>query len=95
MILPPLVVDVHIKEPDSRGFRVWVPFFLLWPILLIVVGAALAVSLIVDFVLLIAGARYHHYTLLLIGAGKLLAETRGTTVHVTSKDTTVVDFDIY
>jgi hypothetical protein len=95
MIMPPLVIDVRIQEVDSRRHRVWIPLFLLWPFMLIVVGAALVVSLIVDFVLILSGARYHHFTLLLIGAGRVLAETRGTTAHIRAHDKTHVDVEVY
>jgi hypothetical protein len=95
MIMPPLVVDVRVREADSRHFRIWLPVFLLWPILLIVVGFALVVSVIVDLVLWMAGARYHHYTLLIFGSLKLLAEVRGTTAHIRSHDESLVDVEIY
>ena len=82
MFLPPLVIDVRVKETDSRGFRIWFPFFLLWPLLFLLVGFALLVSLLVDAALYLAGARYHHYTLLLLNGMHLLAETRGTRAYV-------------
>jgi len=94
MILPPLVIDVKVRDTGSRSFRIWFPFFLLWPLLLIVVGFALLVALLVDIALYLAGARYHHYTLLLLGALHLLAEVRGTHAHVRSS-TSLVDVDIY
>ena len=94
MILPPLVIDVRVRETGARSFRIWFPFFLLWPLLLVIVGFALVVTIIVDFALLIAGARYHHYTLLLVNALGLLAEVRGTHAHVRNADS-LVDVDIY
>lgn len=95
MILPPLVVDVRVREREERNFRIWLPVFLLWPLLLVIVGFALILSVILDLVLLVAGARYHYFTLLLVGALQLLAEARGTHVHVNGHDATVVDVDIY
>lgn len=92
MILPPLVVDVRVRETGARSFRIWFPLFLLWPLLLVVVGFALTVSLLVDLALLMAGARYHHYTLLLLHAFHLLAEVRGTRAYIRSAG---VDIDIY
>lgn len=94
-LLPPLVIDVRVRERKSRGFRIWLPFFLLWPLLLIVVGFALIVSVVVDFALLIAGARYHHYTLLLLHSMQLLAQVRGTHAHINSSDSSAIDVDIY
>lgn len=95
MILPPLVIDVRVKEAGRRGFRIWFPFVLLWPLLFIVVGFALTIALIVDFALLVTGARYHHYTLLLARSLRLLVEVRGTHAHVKGADQTLVDVDIY
>ena len=94
MILPPLVIDVRVKEADTRGFRIWFPFVLLWPLLLLFVAFALLVALLVDAALLFSGARYHHYSLLLLKSLHLLAEIRGTHAHVNSPES-LVDVDIY
>jgi hypothetical protein len=94
MILPPLVIDVRVREADSRSFHIWLPFFLLWPLLLVVFGFALVVAVVVDFALYMVGARYYGYTLLLLYSLHLLAETRGTHAHVAG-GTSLVDVDIY
>ena len=64
--LPPLVIDVRVEEEGSRGFRIWLPFFLLWPLLFVSSALALIGTLVVDLALLLGGARYHHYTLLVL-----------------------------
>jgi len=92
--LPPLVIDVRVSETGARNFRIWLPFFLLWPILLIVVGFALLVTALVDLALFISGARYHHYTLLVLGSLRVLASVRGTHVNALSDDSHV-KVDIY
>ncbi len=84
MVLPPLVIDVRVKEQDARSFRIWFPFVLLWPLLLLVVGFALIVTLLVDIALWFAGSRYHHYTALLLNTVWLLGECRGTHAHIVS-----------
>ena len=94
MILPPLVIDVRVKEAGTRGFHIWFPFVLLWPLLLVIVGFALIVALLVDAALCLSGARYHHYSLLLLKSLHLLAEVRGTHAHVVGSDS-LVDVDIY
>ena len=94
MILPPLVIDVRVHERGARRFRIWLPFVLLWPLLFVVVGFALVVSVVVDVALLVAGARFHHYTRLLLGGMQLLADVRGTRAHVDSPDN-LVDIRIY
>jgi len=93
-IMPPLVIDVRVREQNAKGFRIWFPFVILWPLLLIIVGFALIVALIVDFALLLANARYHHYTLLLFHSLGLLAAVRGTYAHIDG-DNTLVDVNIY
>ncbi len=93
MILPPLVIDVRVRERDARGFRIWFPLVLLWPLLFVIVGFALIVSMLVDIALFFAGAKYHHYTLLLIRSMRLLAEVRGTRAYVNNA-TSLVDVKI-
>jgi hypothetical protein len=92
--LPPLVIDVRVRETGMRSFRIWLPFFLLWPILFIVIGFVLLVTALVDVALFISGARYHHYTLLVLGSLRVLAAVRGTHVNALSDDSHV-KVDIY
>jgi hypothetical protein len=92
--VPPLVIDVRVRETGSRSFRIWLPFFLLWPILFIVVGFMVLVTALMDLALFISGARYHHYTLLVFGSLRVLAAVRGTHVNAINDDS-VVKVDIY
>jgi hypothetical protein len=94
-ILPPLVIDVRVREPGKRGFRIWFPFVILWPLLFLIVGFLLLITVLVDMALLIAGAEYHHYTLLVLSTFRLLAYTRGTHARVNSSDSTLVYLDVY
>jgi hypothetical protein len=93
MVLPPLVIDVRVREEHKRGFRIWFPVVILWPILFVLVAFALVVTVLVDIALWFVGARYHHYTLFVLNAMRLLAETRGTHTHIVSA-TTLVNVDI-
>jgi len=93
-VLPPLVIDVRVRARNARSFRIWFPFVLLWPLLFIVVGFAMVVSALVDIALLAVGARYHHYTLFLLGTMKLLAEVRGTHARIDST-ASLTTVDIY
>lgn len=93
-IVPPLVIDVRVREEGERNFFMWLPLFLLWPILLVLVGFGLVVSAILDLVFWLFGARFHHFTAMIIGALRVLAAVRGTRVHVDS-DTTFVRVNIY
>jgi len=93
-IMPPLVIDVRVRERNAKEHHIWFPFVILWPLLLIIVGFAFVVALIVDFALLLANARYHHYTLLLFHSLGLLAAVRGTYAHIDG-DNALVDVNIY
>jgi hypothetical protein len=92
--LPPLVIDVRVRKPGSKGRRLWLPLFLLWPPLLLLLLPVVVIALLVDLALLVSGARYHHYTLLVVNSLKLLAEVRGTHVDALSDDS-LVKVDIY
>ncbi|MDO8847166.1 MAG: hypothetical protein Q7W51_02110 [Coriobacteriia bacterium] len=92
--LPPFVIDVRVKEEGSRSFRIWLPVFLLWPLLLPLVALALIGTLIADLVLLLGGARYHHYTLLVLRSLGLLSAARGTHVRANNGGSRV-NVDIY
>lgn len=92
--LPPLVIDVRVRETNDKSFRIWLPFFLLWPLLFIIIGFVLLVTILVDSALLMVGARYHHYTLLVLTTVRLLGEVRGTHVNAIS-DGSRVKVDIY
>lgn len=93
-VLPPAIIDVRVHRPDKANHRVWVPLFLLWPLLLILLLLMAPLTIVADLVLLLAGQRYHHYTALLFSLVGLLAESRGTHAHVVGEDTHV-DVDIY
>ncbi|MHB1345032.1 MAG: hypothetical protein ACYCX3_11845 [Thermoleophilia bacterium] len=89
MSLPPLLTLVRIARPGRRGFGLWVPVFLLWPLLFVIGLLALAAAAHADAVLLVSGQTYHHYTRLVAGSFALLGETRGTTVRVAGPDTNI------
>lgn len=94
MILPPIVIDVHVREAGKRAFRIWFPLFVLWPLLLVIVLLALVITVLVDVAMWLAGARTYNLTRLLIGSLHLLADTRGTSAYVNSP-TTLVNVKIY
>lgn len=94
MILPPLFINVHVSEHGESGYWIPIPLLLLWPLLLIVVGFLFVLAVLADAVLTASGARYHHYTHLVLGTWELLAETRGTRAHIDNGHT-LVDFDVY
>jgi hypothetical protein len=94
-LLPPLVIDVRIAPPGEKGHRVWIPFFLLWPLLLMIVALVVAVTIIADLLMWLFGQRYHHFTLFFLNVGQTLNEARGFRAHIEARDRTHVDVDIY
>ena len=88
-ILPPLVIDVRVREQGKRGFRIWFPFVILWPLLFLIVGFVLVISVLVDLALLMAGAEYHRYTVLVLSTMGLLAQVRGTHARINNRSTFV------
>ncbi len=80
MSLPPMVLDVSIAPRGGRRRRLWLPLFLLWPLVL-----ALA--------LLGRRSSHHHCTGLLLRSLVALSETRGTAVSF-STATSAVDVTV-
>lgn len=89
MILPPLVIDVRVRQDGSRGFRLWLPLFLLWPLFLPLVLVVVFAAIVADVLRAIAGARYHQYTAFTVGALQLFAELRGTRADIVTSDSLV------
>jgi hypothetical protein len=90
-MLPPMLLHLRVGPPDRTPFGLWLPLFLVWLILLPIVVLVLVIAIIVDLGLLLAGERYHHYTLLLLRCFGVLAATRGTEVRIHADKT---DIDI-
>ncbi|MHB8706873.1 MAG: hypothetical protein ACYC77_10215 [Coriobacteriia bacterium] len=67
---------------------------MLWPPLFIIVSFVIVVTALVDFALVVTGARHHHYTLLVLTTMRLLAEVRGTQVNA-NHDDSHIRVDIY
>jgi hypothetical protein len=94
MVLPPVFINVHVRSAEAANVHIPLPLFLLWPLLLVLAALALLVTLVTDLVLLLAGARYHHFSLLLLHSLRLLADVRGTSAHVIT-GRKFVDIDIH
>ncbi len=88
MKMPPLLVAMRIVERGQTKVRLWLPLFLLWPILLPFVILTLLGTVIVDGFRFLAGHK-GAYTRLAVGVLGLLGETRGTEIFVEDKDHTV------
>ena len=88
MKIPPCLIALRVAEPERTKCRLWLPLFILWPLLLAVLVLVLIGSLIVDGVSLALGRR-GSYTRLIIGCLGVIGETRGVEVFVTDKGRTV------
>jgi len=92
-MFPPMLLYLRIAAPDHSRPGLWLPFFLIWLLLLPLAVLVLVLALLVDVVLFLVGQRYHHYTLLLLRTVGLLGATRGMVVHI-HKDETNVDVEL-
>jgi hypothetical protein len=81
MKLPPSLLFLRVTEGEHTKCRLWLPLFLLWPLLTALVVLALLMVLLADVGFRVAGKR-SAYTRLAIGCLSLLCETRGTQIHV-------------
>lgn len=86
MILPPAIVYVSVKEAGKKGYWFWIPLFLLWPLMAVLLALVVCVTVFVDVVTWAAGARFHRYTELVLRLMGLFAECRGTSVDVDGSD---------
>lgn len=89
MNMPLYAFDLSVAQPGRRPFHIWLPLFLLWPIVIVLLLPVFAVTIVLDVLLFLFGGRYHRYTLFVVGCLDLLGETRGLTVHVRDKDAAV------
>lgn len=92
-MLPPMLMYMRVGTSEKPGVGIWLPLFLLWLLLLPLLLVALVVTLLVDAVLLLAGQRYHHYTLLLARCLEVVSALHGTLVRVHA-DGHVIDVDL-
>ena len=51
--MPPLLIRIHVKNAQGRGFNLLIPLFLLWlllvPFAIVVLPVFLVISLVLDF----------------------------------------------
>lgn len=93
MSVPPLVLDLRVVQADRRPFHLWLPLFLLWPLVLVVFVAAVAVAAVMDAVALASG-RPHRTTPFVIGVFSTLTEARGTELDI-ENDKAIVHLTVH
>jgi hypothetical protein len=84
MKYPPYLVSMRIVDEERTKFRLWLPLFILWPLLLVLLLLTLVATLLADLFSLISGHR-PGYTRLLLGVLGVVGETRGTEVFIQDK----------
>jgi len=65
-MMPPALIYIGIKK-KGRGFRLWLPLFLLWPIVAVLFLAAISISVVTDLPSLIKRKAYFRNTRLAVG----------------------------
>jgi hypothetical protein len=85
--MPPAILDLRFASPGRGPHHVWLPLFLLWPLVLALLVLVLVFTVIADVVLLITGQRYHHITILVVRSFMALNEVRGMELEFKDGDT--------
>lgn len=89
MSLPPMLMFVSVNRPEHRPLNIWLPLFLIWPLIALILALPIALAALVDALLWIAGQEYHHYSVLIVRALALLGDTRGMVIRTTDGEATV------
>jgi len=89
MNIPPAILDLRIAPRDRKPIHVWLPLFLLWPLLLVLGVLALILTILADFVLIVLGEPFHRYTQLVARSYLALSHTRGMVVRIRNAEATV------
>jgi hypothetical protein len=83
--MPPYLIYLRVTDQGRTKVRLWLPLFLLWLLLLPLFVLILVVALLVDLLTLPMGNVFG-FTRFLFGVLGILGATRGTQVHVNSRD---------
>jgi hypothetical protein len=82
MSFPPSLLYLKIRDDKEDGIGIWLPLFLLWPLIMIILALVFLLTSLVDFFMFMAGASYHGLTRLVFGVMVTTFELRGLKVHV-------------
>lgn len=81
MSVPPWIMHLHVRNIGSRGFGIWLPLFLAWPLFILIA------LLLMPFVLLAAaflwpGGNGKRVLLFCLALPRLLVALRGLNIDV-------------
>lgn len=88
MNIPPAWLSVKVERQQQKKVRIWLPLFILWPLILVLALLALLVAVILDLVSRRIG-KGNGYARFVIGCLGALAASRGVQVFVDGKEQTV------
>lgn len=83
-MIPPSIMTVHVRERNKRGFKLWLPLFLVWPLALALLAILLPLLLIADFVLALTRSRISTLRTV-FGLAGVISALRGLHVDVESR----------
>jgi hypothetical protein len=81
MKLPPMLFHIRIRPSGRKGFGIWLPMFLLWPLLVPLMAAVIVLALVADF----ASVFRFRLTMMSVAVWVLICEMRGVRVAVEGK----------
>lgn len=84
MNLPPSLIHLEFGTAEKRKINLWIPIFLLWPFVLVLLIIAVPVLLVADLVLTAAGLPLNLFRLI-CGLLDILSALKGTLVSVDSR----------
>lgn len=85
MRMPPSWISMRVTDQGRTKFRLWLPLWLLWLLVLPFFLLALVLTFLADLVTLPMGNGFR-FTRLLFGLVDVLGQARGTEVYVDSRD---------
>lgn len=80
-MIPPILLDITIRTLNRKYFRIWLPFVVFWPVLLIVDLVIFPFAAIVEVALIKRGIRPFS---ILIELHRALTCLRGTLIDVST-----------
>jgi hypothetical protein len=84
MKCPPYLVHMRIADEQRTKFRLWLPLFILWPLLLVILILVVVATLIADLISM-ATLQKPKFTRFVFGILGVLSETRGTEINIQDK----------
>jgi hypothetical protein len=85
----PYALDLRVEPSDGKRVHLWLPLFLLWPLLVVLALIGFVVTIVADVVIVLIGRGYQGYTVLLWGVLAMLGDTKGMVLRFSDKKAAV------